>query len=253
MKPTLDHQLQILTFAKAEWEIERRHVTIINWTVCPKDTSFDFAAYDYRVALPPLPEGYEVVPIDTKIKAGTPIAWIESVRTDWVRGSVSYDFVHKTHDTIYAVKKQPSYPELHKASGLKVGDRVRVTRSAENHEDGWENSWYLMDSFVGGVFTIAKDRGQKGFELSGTEKDFPCFVLQKVTTMGVPLTMAELPKGAGLWYTEGVTQKMVVTIEEEGVRLADGGYVSFRLMVTRKGRLSTDRQNWIPGWKEVEV
>lgn len=57
-----------------------------------------------------------------------------------------------------------TYKEIHEASGLKVNDWVKVTRSAAGHENGWENSWELkMDAFVGSVYKITHDRGIGGF------------------------------------------------------------------------------------------
>jgi hypothetical protein len=56
----------------------------------------------------------------------------------------------------------------HKASGIKVGDRVRVTRTAGQGENGWENTWIKedMNQSVGNVFTIQADSDDRGFTLS---------------------------------------------------------------------------------------
>ena len=77
-----------------------------------------------------------------------------------------------------------SYLEKHKASGLKVGDRVRVLRAAENEEGGWDNTWVMeMDEYVevGGVIT--EDFAEAGFYVkfgAGESWGFPYFVLEKV-------------------------------------------------------------------------
>lgn len=77
-----------------------------------------------------------------------------------------------------------SYLEKHKASGLKVGDRVRVLRAAEDEEGGWDNTWPPeMDDYVGKCGTITEDFDEPGFYVQfedGDEWGFPFFVLEKV-------------------------------------------------------------------------
>lgn len=73
------------------------------------------------------------------------------------------------------------YHEAHKASGLKVGDYVRVVRKPEDHEAGWENAApSCMSTRVGKVFRIAKDHGPHGFLLED-DWTYPYFVLEKTT------------------------------------------------------------------------
>lgn len=77
-----------------------------------------------------------------------------------------------------------SYLELHKKSGLKVGDLVEVTRKAEDYECGWGCRWHSrLDSFVGGTFNIVEDAEENGFLLYSLEQEsgfyFPSFVLAK--------------------------------------------------------------------------
>lgn len=76
------------------------------------------------------------------------------------------------------------------STGLKVGDRVRVTRTAESHEGGWENSWEPdMDLAVGqiGVVTYIGSRLKHDIGLMFSDisrvtdaYSFPEFVLEKV-------------------------------------------------------------------------
>lgn len=89
------------------------------------------------------------------------------------------------YDRNYRIKPQPSYLDLHKKSGLKVGDKVKVLRKAENHENGWHNYWVEeMDSYVEKSFEIIEDNDSMGFALK--EKNecsyfyFPYFVLEKI-------------------------------------------------------------------------
>lgn len=69
----------------------------------------------------------------------------------------------------------------HIASGIKVGDKVKVLREAESNERGWGCAWNYeqMDELVGTTSTITDDFGSLGFRLSG-DFVFPYFVLEKV-------------------------------------------------------------------------
>jgi hypothetical protein len=81
---------------------------------------------------------------------------------------------------------QADYIAKEKASGLKVGDKVLITRAAKSHEQGWGNGWVSpkMDKEVGKVGTIVEiaEEGQ-GIRLSGLGENYryPYFVLSKKT------------------------------------------------------------------------
>lgn len=133
----------------------------------------------------------------------------------------------------YRIKPEPPKPTAedylrgHRESGLQVGDRVRVTRKAEDYEGGWANLWQPeMDSCVGKVMTIDEDRGRYGFWLSGSLR-FPHFVLEKVEPREVWLvetprwlgTIAhhkkELADSAVGVYPDATIRKFIEVIEED--------------------------------------
>ena len=70
-----------------------------------------------------------------------------------------------------------------KANDIAGGDKVRIVRRAESHEDGWDNTWpALMDDDVGKVGFVVEDNGDKGIVVD-TENghwSYPYFVLEKV-------------------------------------------------------------------------
>ena len=73
---------------------------------------------------------------------------------------------------------EQSYIDGHEASGFKVGDKVRVTRIAEDVEDGWGACWATgMDQTVNQVFKINMDGREDGFFLSNGFY-YPYFVLE---------------------------------------------------------------------------
>lgn len=78
----------------------------------------------------------------------------------------------------------PDYLKGHKASGIKVGDRVKVVRRAADLEGGWVNGWDHdhMDAAIGREFKIERDCGSLGFSIDVGDDwyDFPYFVLEKV-------------------------------------------------------------------------
>lgn len=94
--------------------------------------------------------------------------------------------------------KEKAYIECQEASGLKVGDKVKVLRIVEDHEDGWTNGWVPeMDSMVGTICTITSINEFGGVSLSGKGRGnwgFPFFVLEKV-----PPAMFEVLASDGKW------------------------------------------------------
>ena len=78
------------------------------------------------------------------------------------------------------------YLAFHKASGLKVGDMVKVVRKANDHEMGWGDIWAgYMDDFVDRTYKITGDATWYGWELDN-KCTFPTFVLQKVDFTPAP-------------------------------------------------------------------
>lgn len=77
-----------------------------------------------------------------------------------------------------------SYKEAHKASGFKVGDKVRIIKRATDHEKGWISSWHpLMNQYFYKEGLITHDGGFEGFIINcdGDCWHYPFFVLEKVT------------------------------------------------------------------------
>lgn len=79
-----------------------------------------------------------------------------------------------------------AYLALSNASGIKVGDTVKVLRKAKTNELGWNNSWNSnMNGYVGRTFQVQRLDDGRGFRLSdgstGTDcYSFPFFVLEKM-------------------------------------------------------------------------
>lgn len=77
---------------------------------------------------------------------------------------------------------EKTYLMLQASSGLKIRDKVKVTRSAKDHEKGWMNTWeFQMHDYIGKTFKIF-DIGTYGivFEEQEYGYRFPYFVLEKV-------------------------------------------------------------------------
>lgn len=84
--------------------------------------------------------------------------------------------------------KEKSYTERQAECGLKIGDNVRVVRSALDNENGWSCPWVSeMDVMVGNVYKV-EIICARGICLrhpnNGTWYHFPYFVLKKVVSMG---------------------------------------------------------------------
>ena len=69
-------------------------------------------------------------------------------------------------------------------SKYKIGDKVRVTRIAASHKNGWTNSWNsCMDCCVGKLFSVVQDHKRSGYTLdtravTSCNYSFPEFVLE---------------------------------------------------------------------------
>lgn len=78
------------------------------------------------------------------------------------------------------------YLAFHNASGLRVGDSVKVVRKAEDYEMGWGDIWSgYMNDFVDRTYKITGDATWYGWELD-SKWSFPTFVLQKVDSAPAP-------------------------------------------------------------------
>ena len=80
-------------------------------------------------------------------------------------------------------------------NNVKVGDYVKITRKAQDYENGWDNVWSSeMDEYVGKIVKVLRtDIYEEGISLScsGTCYFFPYFVLKKVNVQYVPFTSPE--------------------------------------------------------------
>lgn len=76
------------------------------------------------------------------------------------------------------------YHERQKASGIEVGDNVKVIRIAKGREKGWGTGWDSeMDNYVGKTFEVIDVSNSCGFYLTSLNRDsyvFPYFVLEIV-------------------------------------------------------------------------
>ena len=73
------------------------------------------------------------------------------------------------------------YLAFHNASGLKVRDKVKITRKAKDREMGWNADWdSAMNVFIGEIGEIVEDYGNNGWEVKcfGNTWLFPTFILQ---------------------------------------------------------------------------
>ncbi len=77
------------------------------------------------------------------------------------------------------------YLDEHSACGLKVGDKVRVTRKARSKENGWDSYWVpAKNHCIGQVYEIQEDCEEAGFRLRDSHPGykygwcFPYFILE---------------------------------------------------------------------------
>jgi hypothetical protein len=80
-----------------------------------------------------------------------------------------------------------SYSEKQKASGIIIGNKVKVLRKAQDHEAGWSDTWaQQMDYTVGKTYKVIEIQQFNGGIRLETCNDvsrnyfYPYFVLEKV-------------------------------------------------------------------------
>lgn len=127
-------------------------------------------------------------------------------------------------------------------NGIKLGDRVRVTRKADTNEDIWPNEWTTdMDKTAGKTLYVdATSRGD-GIQLrdgKGFSRVYPYFVLEKVEPEYVPFDLSneeDRAKLRGAWVREkGGERELAVTaiyLDERPpfVELNDNGFTAEEL------------------------
>ena len=75
-----------------------------------------------------------------------------------------------------------TYSVNQEASGLKPGDRVRITRESSGDEGGFCGGWNPnMTSYVGHCFTV-EWLSEMGVHFLGNDYVWPWFILEKVDT-----------------------------------------------------------------------
>lgn len=89
-------------------------------------------------------------------------------------------------ELVEKAKTSDYYRTFHNASGLKVGDSVKVVRKAEDYEMGWVCRWVEeMDNYIGKTLEITSNSEGYGWLLED-KFYFPTFVLQKVDSTPAP-------------------------------------------------------------------
>lgn len=108
-------------------------------------------------------------------------------------------FQEPRHDPVTTVTIQDAYLALQEASGIKVGDTVRVLRKAGNEEMGWASEWpsSCMDKYVGETGVVGECNDSCGFRVQfpdGEGWSFPFFVLEKVAPRFITINGFEVPE-----------------------------------------------------------
>ena len=85
---------------------------------------------------------------------------------------------------------EKSYEERQRECGLKVGDKVKLLRGAEDGESGWGDCWMpKMSRHVGDIGVVEDTRETSGIFVKMDEENgywFPYFVLEKVEDKETP-------------------------------------------------------------------
>lgn len=83
------------------------------------------------------------------------------------------------------VMNKEDYLKAHKASGIEVGDKVKMLRNPVTNEQGWDNYWGPVDyhGYVGKYYKVVSDRKEKGFGVERSDSrsfSLPWFVIEVI-------------------------------------------------------------------------
>ena len=148
--------------------------------------------------------------------------WGVLVKVDMADGgSLNWYYPFYVLQNISKEKLDPreQYLAGQEASGIKPGDWVKVTRAAEDHEQGWGNSWASsMDDSIGKTLRVSSVDGASGIylEKSGAPLDyyFPFFVLEPVSNQAFFIAFFTKAKEATLKAILGEVTDTHVAIQE---------------------------------------
>lgn len=124
-------------------------------------------------------------------------------------------------------KPEPSYAERQaawvKENDVKIGDKVKVLRKAEDYEQGWNYDWAdKMDALIGEIVEITGEyidaEDTNGFLVTG-DWYMPYFVLEKVPEPQYrPFTLEELPFDSPVRLkTQPKSKRRISFADEKGV------------------------------------
>ena len=130
--------------------------------------------------------------------------------------------IESTIKKLNTEKEELEYVEGVKSRGLKVGDKVKILREAEDREKGWINSWVDdMYNRVGEVVTIQGADNGIGFSIEEDVYKYPYFILEKV----VEPPKIEFRHGDYGYYRGIKTDPCVVVDTGAGLRFANKNIV----------------------------
>ena len=114
----------------------------------------------------------------------------------------------------YRIKPQPSYLDLHKASGLKVGDKVKINTGEVKEENGYKFSRRDQDLRGYKLYEgqITYNELEKGFWVDG-EYLLPYYALEKIEEEWI--VKHKYKEGSSKWYLSNLIYNSRKSAEED--------------------------------------
>jgi hypothetical protein len=112
-----------------------------------------------------------------------------------------------------------AYITLQKASGIEVGDTVKILRKAKNFEMGWNAHWApVMDNTVGATFQVKEICDLRGIRNPNNSCVYPFFVLKIVKKATKEVTIKLNSEYSAIISEDGITvgcQKFPLSIIDD--------------------------------------
>ena len=115
-----------------------------------------------------------------------------------------------------------AYNTLQKASGIEVGDTVKILRKAQKNEMGWASYWdETMNKSIGKTFVVTEIRDEKGIYNPSNYCTYPFFVLELVRKGDKEITIKLNSEYSAIVSKGGIEvgcQKFPLTVIDELVK-----------------------------------
>jgi hypothetical protein len=159
-------------------------------------------------------------------------AWANGAEIEYQESSDDWYIVANPFwdtDSAFRVKPQSTYLELHEKCELKVGDKVRITRSWDIKETGGRlNAPINITNKIG----VIKHKDHNSYEILLDEESvtwyYPYFVLEKYVEKWIPFTFEDALVGRKVKLKTSNYIALIIAQTDQDVNVNGDGWLIFQ-------------------------